>query len=422
MSDLNSYSREEKKKELRKKVVPFPSPQQQQPEQEDSEEIIKSARHKRLRRRILFGIALGVFLIALVFVWSRYQYYFQYTEYETVWETEVVEGAFAQYIPFGANLLKYTRDGASYIDENGNVIWNQTYEIKTPIVAINGDYVAIADQQGNTIYVCDKTGYQGTITTLSPILKVCVSAHGVVAAILDDTRVNYVNLYNKNGDLISDSKTYLENSGYPLDLSLSADGSILMMSYLYIDSGVMHGRVTFHNFSEAGKISNDRLVAGFDKDYFDKSVVARVKILNDSRAAAFADDALVFFSLENVTSPEIIATYPMESEVKSIFYSSQYVGVVVNNDGAEAPYTLAVYDTSGRKKMERALDYEYSQAQFEGDMVLLYNDNSCRLYNMDGVEKFAGEFDFIVSKMRVGKGGSSLFITGGQKMRRVKMR
>lgn len=419
MSDLESYSREEKKKELRKKVVQFPASPQK--EQENSEEIIKESLKKRTHKRVIFGAVVLVFLAALIFVWTRYRYFYQYTGYEVAWETDMVEGTFAEYVPFGNNLLKYTRDGASYIDESGKPVWNQTYEIKTPIVSVNGDYVAIADQQGNDIYICDKNGNQGIITTLSPILKVCVSAHGVVAAILDDSKVNYINLYSKNGELLTDSMTYLENSGYPLDLSLSPDGTLLMMSYLYLDSGVMHGRVTFHNFSEAGKTYNDRLVAGFDKDYFDKSVIARVRILNENRAVAFADDALVFFNLDNVTSPAIIETYPMENEIQSIFYSTQYVGLLTVNTENSDPYALSVYDASGKKKMETTIDYEYTQAQFDGDSILLYNENSCRLYNMDGVEKFAGEFDFMVSKMRVGSSGATMTVTGGQKMRGIRL-
>ena len=52
----------------------------------------------------------------------------------------------------------------------------------TKEAVVNGDYAAIADRQGNSIYICDKNGRQGIATTLLPITKVAVSAHGVVAA------------------------------------------------------------------------------------------------------------------------------------------------------------------------------------------------------------------------------------------------
>ncbi len=52
----------------------------------------------------------------------------------------------------------------------------QSYEMRTPVVSVNGDFVAIGDQQGNSIYICDKNGTQGQATTLLPILRVTVSA------------------------------------------------------------------------------------------------------------------------------------------------------------------------------------------------------------------------------------------------------
>ncbi len=48
------------------------------------------------------------------------------------------------YKSFGNNVLKYTRDGASYIDNRGENVWTESYEMKTPVVAVNGDYAAIA--------------------------------------------------------------------------------------------------------------------------------------------------------------------------------------------------------------------------------------------------------------------------------------
>ena len=47
----------------------------------------------------------------------------------------------------------------------------QSYEMRSPVVSVNGDFVAIGDQQGNSIYICDKNGTQGQATTLLPILR-----------------------------------------------------------------------------------------------------------------------------------------------------------------------------------------------------------------------------------------------------------
>ena len=53
-----------------------------------------------------------------------------------------------------------------------------------PIVAVCGNYAAIADQQGNNIYICDETGCLGVATTVLPIFRITISSRGMVAAVM----------------------------------------------------------------------------------------------------------------------------------------------------------------------------------------------------------------------------------------------
>ena len=52
---------------------------------------------------------------------------------------KVSDSSFVKFAMFGDNMIKYTKDGASYIDASGKTIWTQSYEMKTPIININGD-------------------------------------------------------------------------------------------------------------------------------------------------------------------------------------------------------------------------------------------------------------------------------------------
>ena len=79
------------------------------------------------------------------------------------------EGSFCEYVDFGDGVIKYTKDGASYIDGRGKTIWIQSYEMKSPFVSVNGEFAAIGDKQGNSIYICDRSGCQGQATTALPI-------------------------------------------------------------------------------------------------------------------------------------------------------------------------------------------------------------------------------------------------------------
>ena len=264
MSDMRYMDRENKKRQLRNNIVQLPKPEQNwQEDDEDSEEIVRQVHNKRRNRRFLIFAVTALFLAALGYCWYRYQQEYQYTEYTVNWEksmryadgsgtsgedgeTAVSESSFVNFELFGDNMIKYTKDGASYIDASGKTVWTQGYEMKTPIISINGSCAAIADQQGNDIYIFNKEGTTGIAKTQLPISKVAVSGHGVTAAIVEDSTAAYVMYYKKDGsDLQISIKMLLQGDGYPVDLALSPDGRQIVMSVMYLENGVMKNKVVF---------------------------------------------------------------------------------------------------------------------------------------------------------------------------------
>ena len=154
--------------------------------------------------------------------------------------------------------------------------------MKSPTACVNGNYAAVADQQGNSIYICDKNGRQGIATTLLPITKVAVSAHGVVAAIQEDSKSGKITFFRKDGTPLDISiKSTLEKDGYPIDISLSPDGTQLMVSYIYLSNGAAKGQVVFYNFLRSERTFRDVWVAGY-KDIYDNSMIARVRFMTET--------------------------------------------------------------------------------------------------------------------------------------------
>lgn len=49
------------------------------------------------------------------------------------------------------------------------------------------------------------------------------------------------------------------------------------------------------------------------------------------------------------------------------------------------------------------LNYQYTGFDIDGGLVLLYNDSSCKVFNMTGTEKYNGTFDFTVNKVSAGQ-------------------
>jgi hypothetical protein len=410
-------NREIKKNQLRRQIVPTSVDKD-----ESSEEIIKKARVKVRKKRL--RIFLVLFLVLAAGGIGAFQYFrlYQYTGYGVVWAKEMNEGSYEGYMDFGSNVLKYSKDGASYLDSQGKEVWIQSYEMKSPKAYVNGDYAAIADQQGNSIYIFDKAGKTGVATTVLPIVKASVSSYGVVAAILEDSTSNYIYFFKQDGTALDVKIKALlgGDSGYPVDISLSPDGTQLMGAYAYLKNGTLNGRVAFHNFAEIGKSIPDRLVGGFDEPY-DAALVAQVQFLDDTYSCAFADNSVSFYSTKNALSPELLKQIPVQEEIKSVFYSNKYVGLIVDNPEGENPYRLDVYKPNGDHVFSKGFQYQYTYADIDGDHVFLYNEDSCRVYNMSGRLKFSGTFDFPVSKIRNGRFPNTLIVTGPQNMKEIRL-
>ena len=111
----------------------------------------------------------------------------------------VSESGFVKYAYFGENMIRYTKDGASYIDGAGKTVWTQSFEMKTPVINVNGDYVVIADQQGNQLYICSTAGCTGVAKTQLPITKAAVSSRGITAAVVEDSSACYIFYLKRTG-------------------------------------------------------------------------------------------------------------------------------------------------------------------------------------------------------------------------------
>lgn len=348
------------------------------------------------RLSIFYRAALAVILLAILVFFLIWQWQNKiFTESVTVSSMPVTIVQSAKVEKLGNNVLIYSKDGASCVDAKGSALWNQTFEMQQPIVTLCGDVAAIADYNGRTIYVVNSTSQLGTVKTNLPIRDICVSQNGVVAAVLDDGDVTRILLYNGNADTetsIADSKASMDKSGYPVSLSLSPNGKLLAVSYLYADSGDMKSTTAFFNFGEVGKNESDNYVSGYD--YLD-TIVPYIQFMNNSAAFAVSDDRIVFF--EGAERPSNIASHLLEEQVQGVYYNESYVGLVFRNQTGESIYRMDVYNASGSKVHSQFFDIEYTDIIFNKDQIIIYDDMDCLICTVKGADKFEGELEKPVS-------------------------
>ena len=112
--------------------------------------------------------------------------------------------------------------------------------------------------------------------------------------------------------------------------------------------------------------------------------------MNASTAFAVADDRIMFFSGSQI--PTSAAEQLFDEEIQSVFYNDSYVGLVYLNTNGENRYRIDVYNTSGNKVLSKEFNIDYTDIIFCNDNFVAYNELECLVCNLNGVEKFNGNF------------------------------
>lgn len=334
-----------------------------------------------------------------------------YNGYEVVEETGVKNASMLDYAPYQNSLLKFSKDGATYVDEKGKAVWNETFAMKMPTADVSGEYAAIADMNGNDVYIFNTQGKVSNTTMPYKICDIAVASQGEFAVILEDEKVNYINIYDKNGEQISEIQTTIDKSGYPMDMDLSSDGTKLFSTYLYLDGVDVKNGLAAYNFGPVGVNENaDRLMGGYQ---LEDTLVPKVEFLDNNTICAFGDNQIILYSMREKPSEK--ARIVLKSEVQSVIYNDKYVGIVISNEEEtkkneeKAPYVLELYNTSGRKVMTQKIDFSYENVRMTKDEIVFTGGTECRIYTVKGKLKFSYTFSKNVVDM-VPTGYSSRYI------------
>ena len=368
MADIKSYRREKAKRE-----------------QIRNDYKAKIKRHKLQNvYRVLLVVAALLAVMALVMVQYKRHVY---TGYDTV-STVVLEGsAGAEDVRLKNSVLTYSKDGAHCTNVKGEVKWNQTYEIQDIIVETCQNVSAIASYNGREIYVQDTEKQISAITTNMPIKDITVSATGLVTAILSDTNVTWINTYDAFGELLFTGQAHMDEAGYPVSVSLSPNGVLLAVTYVYVDAGMLKSNVVFYNFGPVGDNMSDHVVGLY---FYSDVLVPEIRFVDNETAFAVGDNRLMVF--KGSQTPTEQAGYIYNKEIQSVFYGDEHIGLVFVSDDMEHNYMMDVYNSTGKKLKTYYFDLEYNDIFFEKDCFVIYNENECQIMTYEGREKYNGYF------------------------------
>ena len=342
--------------------------------------------HKRsiVKKTVLIAAVIVAAVTAVtIYVEKR-----SYHNYKIVKSSEQEDVVSTSYVEMNGDILRYSPDGVSLVSDSMDTIWSETYQMQNPVADVKGNRAVIADKDGTTLEIYDKSGKTGSVTTSYSIIKARVSKSGLVAAILDGGDDTWIDFYSTDGSLIAENQTKVDDPGYPLDVAISDDGVIMMVTYQFVDGNDTTSYVAFYNFGDVGQNEDDRIVSGYK---YEGVVIPQIQYLEKGRAVVLKDNGFTLYQGNQI--PKEGKTVEVEKEIVSTFFDDDMIGLVFKNDSKDKQYTMEVYSTDGNLKFKQNFNIPYTTIKLSGGNILMYNSSQICVMNSRGVQKYMGSVD-----------------------------
>ena len=316
-----------------------------------------------------------------------------YENMNTMQEYGMVGTDNSNYAKYADGIIKYSRDGAAYLDKKGEEQWNQSYQLQNPFIHANEDALVIGNQGGNDLYVFNKKGLLGEIHTDYPIEDAVVAENGIVSVLLKNGMTPQIICYDAAGNVLIEHMASLTGIGYPIGMALSPEGTTLQVSYYCVEEGVGATRVVYYDFKDGDTDKESYKVA---EDVYKNAIFPESFFVNNRKSVLVGDASFMIY--EGKEEPTLTKTVEIEKTIQSVFYDKNYIGFVLKNAGEEKA-ELRLYNMSGEQKMSKTFVGEYSNISISDGNVLMFDGGKCAIFSSWGVQKFEGEVEMNIKEI-----------------------
>ncbi|SCY14187.1 hypothetical protein SAMN02910370_01464 [Lachnospiraceae bacterium XPB1003] len=353
-----------------------------------------------LIKRAVFWLALFVLITAAGAYLVNREYKRVFRSYEVTLRSPMQDVGNATFRCFGKRFLSYNTDGIRCIGQDGKAVWTGAYQMEAPIVEVNGNYAAAADRGGRVIYIYDQTGELRSIKTAAPIIRLSVTSGGIVAAAQDEGTAVSVYFYDYRKDegreCIYGIHTTMDGSGYPLAFSASSGGRLAAAATLSENAGRADTRVSFYDFSAAGKNYSDNKTISY---HYAGDVVPVTAFLNDKKAFALSDSRLIIYEASNGSVMKSMNEVLLSGRIHAVFNSEKFIGIVFDDPNISDGYRMDIYNSAGEKTGVVEIDSAYREIVFSDDRAVVLGDRHCKVYKTDG--RLKADIDFGEDNVRL---------------------
>ncbi len=296
------------------------------------------------------------------------------TDSDAVMESMAVDiSSKAAMAVFEKEFLLCTKDGVKYFASMGDNKWSDTFNMTSPAMVQEGNYVAVGDMGGKTVRVYDRSGMLYDLQADGSPVQFALNENGYLSLVTKNEGAYRIRIYNEKGTLLKERVE--ESKGvYPLCSDISDDSRVFAVSYLDTTDISPIGRVVlFYIDAEESENHTDSMFAAVEKN---DEIIPVIGYMADGTLAAVSDVNIYGIGSDGTE----IWNYLLENTVDQAALSmKKYIVLalgdsIANKDGREKG-TVCWLDSSGKEKAsyETGESVTYLQAAEKG--VVVGNDH-----------------------------------------------
>ncbi len=275
---------------------------------------------------------------------------------------------------FGEEFLLCTKDGVKYFAAMGDHQWSDTFNMTSPVMVQEGDYVAVGDMGGKTVCVYDRGGMLYDLQAEGSPVQFALNENGYLSLVTKDGSTYHIRIYNTKGTLLKE-RVEESNGIYPLCSDVSDDNRVFAVSYLDATDISPIGRVVlFYIDAEESENHTDSMFAAVEKT---DEIIPVLAYMEDGILAAVSDVAVYGIGGDGAEN----WNYPLENTLdQAALGMKKYIVLalgdsVANRDGREKG-TVCWLDSSGKERAsyETGESVTYLMSAEKG--VVIGNDRS----------------------------------------------
>lgn len=331
-----------------------------------------------LRSRLIRIIKISIVVLLVAATISIFMYYSKNRTYNgfDVRYSRIKSEVMAEYESFCDSLLRYGKDGAILIDNNGKEIFNESYHMKSPIIDVCEGYCAIADLDGNTMCLFSAKGIQATINSSLPIKAVRVSENGIVMLISENESATFISFYDKKANILAESKYPLEKKRFPADFDISYDGLRAAIGFIGYDKNELTGQIAIIGFDALSSTKPNNVIFSMDME---GELPTLVKY-NSNGALLVAGSSKI-----SIISPDKdgfnVQDIELNLDIASILTNDKYIVVVENTDAERIAH---FYNYKSQNISNIQLDLDYQHIVLNDDWLVITKDEHFKAYDLKG--------------------------------------